>query len=120
MKYLQHSALFSGLAVLLFGLTRVAQATTHFDPEGVFATSGVSTASPTAFIFAIISSLLGFLAVITLVLIIYSGVTIMTAAGNEERVQKGTATLRWTIIGLLIIMSSWGIVLYLNSVITRL
>lgn len=89
----------------------------YFDPEGVWLESGLSTADPTTFILAIIQYLLGLLALIALVLIIYAGFMIMTSTGNEERVQKGFATLRWTVIGLLFIMSSWGIVLLIDSII---
>jgi uncharacterized membrane protein len=92
-------------------LTRAA----YFDPSGVFGGIGLLQSSPTEIVFVLLSYLLGFLAVISLVLIVYAGFMIMTSSGNEERVQKGFATLRWTIIGLFLIMSSWGIVLMIDS-----
>lgn len=94
-----------------------ADATNLFDPQGVFATSGLSTNSPTQIVLNIIQVFLGLLAVILVVLIVYSGFLILTSTGNEEKIQKGMGTIRWAIIGTIIIMSSLGIVTYLDSVI---
>lgn len=44
-----------------------------------------------------------------LFLIIYGGIVIMTAAGNNERVKKGKEVIVWAIIGALILGSAYAI-----------
>lgn len=107
------------ISTIFFATIGQAAYATYFDREGVFFSSGLSTKTPTEIMFAIIQYVLGLLAIITLVLVIYSGFLIMTASGSEERVQKGMVTLKWTVLGLLIIMSSWGIVLLIDQIIQQ-
>ena len=60
----------------------------------------------------IINIVLGFLGVIFFGLIIFAGFQYMTSAGNEEQTKKAMAMLRSAIIGLVIILVSWGITRY--------
>lgn len=57
----------------------------------------------------LINGVLGLLSVIFLALSIYSGIRWMTAQGNEEEVTKAKTILTQAIIGLIIVVSSWGI-----------
>ncbi len=57
----------------------------------------------------IIRVVLGFLGTIALVLILYAGYTIMTSAGNEQKVATGKKILLNATIGLAIIMSAFAI-----------
>jgi len=57
----------------------------------------------------IIQVLLGFLAVIFLVLMVYAGYNWMMARGNEEKVNKSLATIRMAIIGLIIVLGAYAI-----------
>jgi hypothetical protein len=57
----------------------------------------------------IIETLLGFLAIIFVVLLIYAGFQWMTAQGNEEKVEKSLHTITRAIIGLAIIIAAYAI-----------
>ncbi len=57
----------------------------------------------------IINSILGILGTVFLVLIIYAGFNWMTAAGNEEKIQKAQKTIRSSTIGLLIVALAFAI-----------
>ena len=57
----------------------------------------------------IINIILGFLGIIALVIILYAGFTWMTAAGNEDQVGKAKKMMSAGIIGLIIILSAFGI-----------
>ncbi len=57
----------------------------------------------------IINIVLGLLSVVFLILTIYSGIRWMTAQGNEEEVTKAKSILTQAILGLVIVISSWGI-----------
>lgn len=61
----------------------------------------------------IVGAVLAFLGVIFLVLMIYGGVTWMTAAGNEAQVAKARTLIVAAIIGLLIVLSAYAITSYL-------
>ena len=57
----------------------------------------------------IIRALLGFLGIVALCLVIYAGYLIMTAGGNEQKVETGKKILVNAIIGTAIILSSFAI-----------
>jgi hypothetical protein len=56
-----------------------------------------------------INTILSFLALIFLVLVLISGFQYMTSGGNDEKVKKSVGRLKTAIIGLIIILSAWGI-----------
>ena len=57
----------------------------------------------------IVNLVFGLLSLVFLILTIYSGMRWMTAQGNEEEVTKAKNTIKQALIGLIIIISSWGI-----------
>ncbi len=65
---------------------------------------------------SLINLLLGFLGIITVIMILWSGVLWLFSFGNEERTTRAKRTLLNTIIGLIIILSANSIVVFvLNS-----
>ncbi|MCX6739860.1 MAG: hypothetical protein NTZ49_01360 [Candidatus Parcubacteria bacterium] len=66
----------------------------------------------------IIGAALSLTGSIFLFFIIYGGIIIMTAAGNEERLTKGKKILYWAIIGVTIIAASYSITAFIFSVLT--
>ena len=65
----------------------------------------------------IIQFLLGFLAIIAIIIVLYGGWQWMTAAGNEEKITSARATLTAGLIGLVIILAAYAIT---SFVITQL
>jgi cytochrome bd-type quinol oxidase subunit 2 len=63
----------------------------------------------------IVSAFLSLLGVIFIILILLAGYNWMTAAGDEEKVTRAKDTLRRAIIGLIIIVSAWGIWVFINT-----
>lgn len=57
----------------------------------------------------IINIALGFLGIIAVVIILYSGFKWMTAAGNEEQVSEARQALSQAVVGLVIIFFAWAI-----------
>lgn len=66
----------------------------------------------------IVQIALGFLGILVLGLIIYAGYVWMTSAGNAEKVEKAKNTLKNALIGLIIILSAFGIVSFIISQLT--
>ena len=66
----------------------------------------------------VIVVILSLLAVIFLFLLIYAGFKWMTAAGDADDIKKAKATIKTAIIGLVIILASYGITYFIFNQIT--
>ena len=64
---------------------------------------------------AIISWVLGFLALVAVIMIIYGGFVWLTAAGNEERIASAKKIISAAIIGLVIILLAWAITWFVTQ-----
>jgi amino acid transporter len=71
--------------------------------------SGLAKADLASVIGSLLNGLLGFLGTVFLVLIIYAGFLWMTAAGNDEKINKAQKIIRASVIGLLVVMLSFVI-----------
>jgi len=54
--------------------------------------------------------LLPYVVVVAVIMIIYAGVLMLTAAGNDDQISKGKTILVWTIIALFIVFAAYAIV----------
>ena len=61
--------------------------------------------------------ILGFVAIIATLIVIYGGVLYLTAAGNEEAVEKAKKTISYGIIGVVICGLAYAIVIVVSTVI---
>ncbi len=82
------------------------------DFQAVGQTAQLGTADPRVIAARIINIFLGLMGIIMLVIVLYAGFIWMTAGGDTEKVEKAQKTLRNAIIGLIIIMCSWGFVTF--------
>ena len=64
----------------------------------------------------LLNVILGFLGIITVVMVIYGGFIWLTAAGNEDAVGKGRHTLLWAALGAILIGIAWTVSSYILSV----
>ena len=67
----------------------------------------------------IIGVILSFIGVIFLVLMIYSGIMWMTAAGNDQQVSKAKDLMINAIIGLIIVFAAYAITAYVGDLLTK-
>lgn len=83
--------------------------TDQFDDvqEGVTGTSTAKT--PTHLVIDIIQVALGFLGLVFVILILFSGFQWMTAGGNEDTITQARKRLVNAVIGLVIILAAYGI-----------
>jgi hypothetical protein len=70
---------------------------------------------PKSAIVNIINIVLGFLGLIAVIIIIYAGFIWMMSGGEAEKIDKAKKMLKNGLIGLVIILLSWGIVTYIFS-----
>jgi len=64
----------------------------------------------------VIQVVLGFLAIIFLVLTLFAGFRWMTAQGNEEEIKKASASIKTAVIGLVIILAAYTITYFIFRV----
>jgi hypothetical protein len=81
----------------------------------VGANSGLSTQPLGVTIGKIVSAILGFLGIVSFIIIFYAGFLWMTARGNEDQVERAKAVMRNGLIGLIIILTSYSLTQFVLS-----
>ena len=102
-----------------FSLPALADATdatdaTKLDPWGGKETNigdelGLGNRDPREIAASVIRVILGFLGIIAVIIILLGGFKWMTAGGNEDKVGEAKKLIIAGVIGLIIILASWGI-----------
>lgn len=77
--------------------------------------SSLGSNDPIEIVTSVINIVLSVLAIIAVIFILVGGFQWLTAAGNEEKVKSAQKTIVAAVIGLLIIMASWGIATWVLS-----
>lgn len=84
--------------------------------EGVNNALGMGNKDPRTIAASVINIMLGFLGIIAVVIILLGGFKWMTAGGNEDKVGEAKKLMIAGVIGLIIILASWGLANFvLNS-----
>jgi len=60
----------------------------------------------------IVRTFLGIVASIAAIYFIYGGAMMMTSAGNAEKVQKAKSSMLYAILGLVLVFTSWQIIIF--------
>lgn len=68
------------------------------------------SANPSQIIGLIIKSALGVIGGLALVMVVWGGFQWLTSAGNPEKVKKGSSTMLWAIVGLILALGSYVLV----------
>ncbi len=74
-----------------------------------------SQTDPVVIVAQVVQAFLSFLGIIFLILIIYAGFRYMTAQGNEQQAEAALTTIKHAIVGLIIVLASYGISYFLVS-----
>lgn len=115
-RALRVAALAGVFALAALVLFSVAPAFAQTDGlETVRGSAGYADTDITTIIGTIINVVLGFLGVVFLLLLIYSGFTWMTAGGDDERVKKAKKTLINATVGIIITVSAYAIATFIMS-----
>jgi hypothetical protein len=89
-----------------------------FVETGLDGALGSAGTDPRIVVMRIIQIILSFLGVLALTLTLYAGFLWTTSGGEEDRIDRAKKILKNALIGLLIILSSWGMVTYFIARIT--
>jgi len=100
----------------LMANTAFAQSAAFFDnPQGGAAPSAAAQGTLGQNITLIINYFLGILGLIAVAFLIYAGVLMVTAGGNDEQIQKSRKIITYAVIGIVIVLLSWTIVTFVTG-----
>ena len=116
-SYIKKIILVVATLAIVLGLTTITYAALDTGVGAVDSNINLSSKGPIAVATQVINILMGLLGVIALGLILWSGYIWMTAGGNEEKITQAKKILKNASIGLILILSAWGIAYF---VLTRL
>lgn len=111
----------AGCALLAAAVPALAQGLQGGEllPEQIGSELGTGTTDIRITIARVVRVALGLLGTVALLLILYAGFLWMTAAGDDEKIARAKKTLSAAVIGLVIILSAFGIVSFiLNALVT--
>ncbi len=107
------TTLATGVGLGLFHWTAFAQGTGFIsgqdNPSRIAAQTG-GEGSARNLILTIVNFFLGFLGLLAVLMVIYGGILVLTAAGEPEKAGKGKKILLYAAIGIVIILLSFAIV----------
>ena len=72
-------------------------------------TIGLGNRDPRLIAASVINVVLGFLGIIAVVIVLLGGFKWMTAGGNEDKIGEAKGLLSAGVIGLVIVLASWGL-----------
>jgi len=114
-KFISSSSLVLTLLALYTG-NAYAQSASFFDnPQGGAPPSAAAQGTLGQNITGIINFFLGLLGLVAVGFLIYSGVLMVTAGGNDEQVTKAKTTITYAVIGIIIILLSYTVVTFVTS-----
>lgn len=116
-KFLLSGLLVASLAAAIWlggGQTVLAQTTADLGVNYA-ASTGLSAQDPRLTVAKIIRIGFGLLGTIAVILVIYAGFLWMTAAGNQDKIQRAKDILKAAVIGLVIMLSAFAITSFIIS-----
>lgn len=103
----------TGLAIASsLAVPYIASAVTAFTVEDLGSSLGLGTADLKRTVVNILNWVLGIMALIAVVMIIWGGFTWLSAAGNEEKIEKAKKIIGAAVVGLIVILLAWAIVIF--------
>ena len=107
----------SVLALLGASVTNAfAQGAAFFEsPQAGAAPAAVAQGTLGQNITMIINYALGMLGLVAVAFLIYAGILMVTAGGNDEQIAKARKIITYAVIGIVIILLSWTIVTFVAS-----
>ncbi len=102
------------LTIFLLAVPYLAAAQVTVDPN-LGTTFNLGTADLESTIIRVVQWVLGFLALIAVIMILIGGFQWLTSAGNEEKVASAKKIISAAVIGLIIVLLAWAIVIFVVS-----
>lgn len=103
------------MKISLFPPVRAATEITPIDTEGPYA-YGAPELQQIAVVFSnLLVAIIPLIGLLSFIMIIVGGVTILTSAGNAENVKKGQMTITFSVGGIILAILAWLILLTIKN-----
>ena len=116
-RILKYLVAFGVLAILAMPTVSLAQAATPTSIDlglgDIGTTIGLSSSSPLTTVALLINSIMVILGIVAVGIVLLAGFKWMTAGGNDEKVTEAKKLMGAGVIGLVIILSAWGITTFI-------
>lgn len=114
-KLIKQSLIILGLmvgAITIFNLLPVASAAliNPTDQPGELAAATGGEGSIRALVLKIVNYFLGFLGIVAVLMIVFGGITYVTAAGKQESIDNAKKIILYSLVGIIIILLAFAIV----------
>jgi hypothetical protein len=106
------SKLTIGLATLATVAFPLMASASPYSIEDIGTLVGLGQADLKTTVINVIQWVLGILALVAVVMIIFGGFTWLTAAGSEEKIEKAKKIISAAVIGLIVVLLAWAIVIF--------
>jgi type IV secretion system pilin len=81
--------------------------------------TGLQQTSLSAIVASVITTVLGFVGAVFVILMIYGGFSWMVSSGNDEKVGKAKKTIAYAVIGLVVMIGAYSITFFISSAIEQ-
>lgn len=106
----------AALMTLFYANNALAQSGAFFDnPQGGTAPNVAAQGTLGQNITTVINYFLGLLGLVAVGFLIYSGILMVTAGGNDEQITKARKVIMYAVVGIVIILLSYTIVTFVTS-----
>ncbi len=113
MKKFAKLALIAGAVMAIATPVAVmAQDATPFSIESLQTKTGLKDTDLKKAVLNTLNLVLGLLTLVAVIMIIFGGFIWLTAAGNEEKVERAKKVISAAVIGLIIVLLSWAVVIF--------
>jgi hypothetical protein len=109
------------LAILLHAAPALAQtaAPQATGDRAVKLTNPLNTASVPQLVSNIIKAFVGIVGAVALLIFVYGGFLWLTSAGEASKIQAGKDAMKWAVVGLVVVFSSYALVSFVLSALTK-
>ncbi len=90
----------------------MAQDATPFSIESLQTKTGLKDTDLKKAVLNTLNLVLGLLTLVAVIMVIFGGFIWLTAAGNEEKVERAKKVISAAVIGLIIVLLSWAVVIF--------
>ncbi len=105
-------------SLIFFGFV-IPLSTFAFTVPNVGQSLGLGEADLESTVINLVRFVLGFLALVAVIVMIWGGFQWMTAGGNDEKISTAKKLITNAVIGLIIVILSWAIVLFAVNVLSN-
>ncbi|HTK60002.1 MAG TPA: pilin [Candidatus Baltobacteraceae bacterium] len=106
------------LALVPMAVPAHAQTSTN-QGRTVVLTNPLGTANVPTLIGNILKAAIGIVGALALLIFVYGGFLWLTSAGEAGKVEKGKEAMKWAIVGLAVVFSSYALVSFVLSTLTK-